>query len=128
MDIPKFYLWKIDQFTLVNGYPDGEMKQYYKGILEHKRSENDEIDPHVFEVVDGQQRIRTILEYMGTKPKNNFCYRGPWHETFPALADTPMAKAASVIGRGIFRRLWFCDRIRCGCRPACDGGEIRLPP
>jgi hypothetical protein len=36
MGIPKFYLWKIDQSTLVNGYPGGEMKQHYKGILEHK--------------------------------------------------------------------------------------------
>src|SRR5277367_5157497 len=27
MDIPKFYLWKIDDSTLVNGYPDGETKQ-----------------------------------------------------------------------------------------------------
>ncbi len=92
MDIPKFYLWKIDQFTLVNGYPDGEMKQYYKSVLEQKRRDNDESDPHVFEVVDGQQRIRTILEYMGTKPKNNVCYRGVWYESFPALAYTPMAK------------------------------------
>jgi hypothetical protein len=81
-DIPKFYLWKVDQSALVNGYPDGEMKNYYKGVLDRKRSENDELDPHIFEVVDGQQRIRTILEYMGTTPKNNFCYRELWHEPF----------------------------------------------
>jgi len=92
MDIPKFYLWKIDFATLVNGYPDTEMKQHYKGILERKRLENDEIDPHVFEVVDGQQRIRTILEYMGAKPKNERCYRGPWHEPFASMDETPMAK------------------------------------
>jgi hypothetical protein len=40
MDIPKFYLWKIDQQTLVGGYPDGEMKGYYKERLEQKRREN----------------------------------------------------------------------------------------
>jgi hypothetical protein len=110
MDIPKFYLWKIDQSTLVKGYPDGAMKQHYKGILERKRSENDEIDPHVFEVVDGQQRIRTILEYMGTKPKNSFCYRGPWREPFATLADTPMAKGKQYGQLNAEQKINFQDK------------------
>jgi len=70
-DIPKFYVWKIDQRTLSHGYPDGDMKKYYKKLLEKKRVENDEDDPYVYEAVDGQQRIRTILEYMGINPPNN---------------------------------------------------------
>jgi hypothetical protein len=92
MDIPKFYLWKIDQRTLADGYPDGETKNVYKGILEKKRVENDDPDPYVFEVVDGQQRIRTILEFMGVKPPSDACFRGIWHEPFPSLQETPMAK------------------------------------
>lgn len=92
MDIPKFYLWKIDHTTLVSGYPEVEAKKYYKEILEKKRMDNEEEDPYIFEVVDGQQRIRTILEFMGVKPPNERCYRGAWHETFPSLPDTPMAK------------------------------------
>ena len=47
------------------------MKKYYKKLLEKKRVENDEDDPYVYEAVDGQQRIRTILEYMGISPPNN---------------------------------------------------------
>jgi len=92
MDIPKFYLWKIDQDTLANGYPEGDTKTLYKEILEKKRTENDDPDPYVFEVVDGQQRIRTLLEFMGEKPPNGACYRGAWHEAFASLDDTPMAK------------------------------------
>ncbi|MGD9851059.1 MAG: HNH endonuclease family protein [Nitrospirales bacterium] len=107
MDIPKFYLWKIDQNTLANGYPDGEMKQHYKDILEHKRKDNDEGDPHVYEVVDGQQRIRTILEYMGAKPKDTLCYRGHWHEPFPALTDTPMAKGKHYAQLNAEQKLTF---------------------
>lgn len=91
-DIPKFYLWKIDQHTLSKGYPDGEMKKYYKDILERKRRDDDEDDPCVYEAVDGQQRIRTILEYMGIKPPNDKCYRGIWLDTYPAQPDTPIAK------------------------------------
>jgi len=68
LDIPKFYLWRIDSHTLANGYPDGETKTFYRKILDRKRLENEDPDPYVFEVVDGQQRIRTILEYMGVKP------------------------------------------------------------
>lgn len=107
MDIPKFYLWRIDQHTLANGYPNGEMKQHYKRILEHKRRENDEVDPHVFEVVDGQQRIRTILEYMDAKPKNALCYRGSWHEPFSALDDTPMAKGKQYAQLNAEQKLTF---------------------
>lgn len=92
MDIPKLYFWKIDQYTLSNGYPNGGTKDFYKQILEKKRKENDDPDPYVFEVVDGQQRIRTILEYMNVKPPNNKVYRGTWHDPFPTLAETPMAK------------------------------------
>lgn len=92
MDIPKLYFWKIDQSTLFNGYPDGETKKLYREILERKRKENDDPDPYIFEVVDGQQRIRTILEYMDEKPPNDKVYRGSWSDSFPALDDTPMAK------------------------------------
>lgn len=92
MDIPKFYFWKIDQATLSTGYPNGETKDHYKAILEHKRTENDDPDPYIYEVVDGQQRIRTILEYMGEKPGDDKIYRGAWHDPFSSLEETPMAK------------------------------------
>src|SRR5579883_1725473 len=65
MDIPKFYLWKVDQRTLTQSYPDGQTKKWYATVLDTKRKENDDPDPFLFEVVDGQQRIRTMLEYMG---------------------------------------------------------------
>jgi hypothetical protein len=83
---------EIDHPTLVSGYPEVETKRYYKEILEKKRVDNEEEDPYIFEVVDGQQRIRTILEFMGVKPPNERCYRGAWHEPFPSRPDTPMAK------------------------------------
>ncbi len=94
MDIPKLYLWKINEQTLSNNdrYPDGDTKDLYRKVLDDKRKENDDPNPHVFEVVDGQQRIRTILEYMGVEPPNDNVYRGPWHETYKALLETPMAK------------------------------------
>lgn len=92
MDIPKFYFWKIDGSTLAKGYPDGETKLLYKRILERKRCENDDTNPYVYEVVDGQQRIRTILEFMGVKTPNTECYRGTWHDPYPSLLETPMAK------------------------------------
>jgi len=92
MDIPKLYLWKIDKSTLNTGYPDGETKELYKDILERKFRKNDDPDPYVFEVVDGQQRLRTILEYMSVKPPESEVYQGAWHEPFSALRDTPMAK------------------------------------
>lgn len=92
MDIPKFYLWKVDQRTLADGYPDGDTKNRYKKLLEKKRVENDDPDPYVFEVVDGQQRIRTILEFMAVKPPNEFCFRGKWLEPYKSLEETPMAK------------------------------------
>ncbi len=92
MDIPKLYFWKIDDATLAKGYPDGETKQLYKGILERKRRDNEDPNPYVFEAVDGQQRIRTVLEFMGVKPPSAECYRGTWHDTYPSLAETPMAK------------------------------------
>ena len=53
MDIPKLYFWKIDQYTLSNGYPNGGTKDFYKQILERKRKGNDDLDPYIFEVVDG---------------------------------------------------------------------------
>ena len=92
LDIPKFYLWKIDQWTLVNGYTDGDAKSTYRTILDRKRLEHEIADPYIFEVVDGQQRIRTILEFMGVTPPNDKCYRGMWHEPFTSSEDTPMAK------------------------------------
>lgn len=92
MDIPKFYLWKIDLQTLANGYPEGSTKNLYKQKLEKKVVENEDPDPYIFEVVDGQQRIRTLLEFMGIEPPNQDCYRGTWHGPFPSLVETPMAK------------------------------------
>ncbi len=92
MDIPKLYFWKINRYALGSGYPDGETKEFYKKILERKWKENDDPDPYIYEIVDGQQRIRTILEYMDIKPPNEKVYRGTWHDPFPALDDTPMAK------------------------------------
>jgi Protein of unknown function DUF262/HNH endonuclease len=92
MDIPKFYLWKIDQDNLASNYPDGEIKEIYKTILARKWKENDDPHPYIYEVVDGQQRIRTILEYMDVKPPNEKVYRGTWHAPFAAKNDTPMAK------------------------------------
>jgi hypothetical protein len=92
MDIPKLYFWKIDRYTLANGYPDGATREFYRNILERKWKENDDPNPYIYEIVDGQQRIRTILEYMDVKPPNDMVYRGTWHDPFPALADTPMAR------------------------------------
>ena len=94
MDIPKFYLWKIDHKTLTSpdGYTNGGTKSFYIKLLERKRVENDDSDPYIYEVVDGQQRIRTMLEFMGENPPNNKCFRGLWHAPFPSLNDTPMAK------------------------------------
>lgn len=92
LDIPKFYLWKIDWATLMTGYPDGETKDYYKKILGKKRIENDDPNPYIYEVVDGQQRTRTILEYMGVKTSNKNVYRGEWYEPYNALTDSPIAK------------------------------------
>lgn len=92
LDIPKLYFWKIDQGTLADGYPDGEAKELYRQLLERKRRENDDPNPYVFEAVDGQQRIRTILEFMGVKPPNEHCYRGVWHEPYTSLDETPMAR------------------------------------
>ena len=92
LDIPKFYLWRITDRTLSNGYPDGEAKNLYKKLLEKKRTENDDPNPYIFEMVDGQQRTRTILEFIGVTPPNRECYRGDWHEPFPTLPETPKAK------------------------------------
>lgn len=92
MDIPKLYFWKIDHHTLIDGYPDGETKEVYKEILERKRKENDDPDPYIYEVVDGQQRIRTILEYIGVTPPNSKVYRGFWNQPFESLEDSPIAK------------------------------------
>ncbi len=92
MDIPKLYFWKIDGTTLANGYPDGDTKQFYGRILERKRRDNDDPNPYVFEAVDGQQRIRTVLEFMGVNPPSLECYRGVWHDPYRTLDDTPMGK------------------------------------
>jgi hypothetical protein len=94
LDIPKFYLWKINLSTLTtqDGYPDGETKKKYKEILMNKQRDNDDPNPYIYEVVDGQQRIRTILEYMGVKAPSKDVYRGPWHDPFQAEDDTPIAK------------------------------------
>jgi len=111
MDIPKFYLWKIDQHTLVEGYPEDNARSLYRQLLEKKRTEDDDPDPYVFEVVDGQQRIRTILEYMGVQPPNATCYRGAWNPPFPALPETPMAR-----GR-YYRQLNADQKIKFGDSP-----------
>ena len=42
LDIPKFYFWKIDDWTLLSGYPDGDTKGLYRQILDRKRRENDD--------------------------------------------------------------------------------------
>jgi len=92
LDIPKFYLWRITQRTLSNGYPDGDAKVLYRRELERKRVDNDDPDPYIFEMVDGQQRTRTILEFMGVRPPSSDHYRGSWHDPFPTLPDTPKAR------------------------------------
>lgn len=92
LDIPKFYLWKIDFRTLVSGgYPEGETNNFYRKRLEQKRRDNDDAEPHLFEVVDGQQRIRTLLEFMGVRPKDS-AFRGRWLQPFSSLSEIPMAK------------------------------------
>ena len=106
-DIPKFYLWRIDAHTLADGYPDGETRTAYRKILDRKRVDNEDPDPYVFEVVDGQQRIRTILEYMGVKPPSQDYYRGTWHDLFPALADTPIARGRYYNQLNVDQQLQF---------------------
>ncbi len=92
MDVPKFYLWKVNHQTLKDGgYPDGDLKDEYKRILDDRLVNQSEVDPHIYEVVDGQQRIRTILEYMGVEPPNDFVYRGEWLTPFHSEDDTPNA-------------------------------------
>lgn len=92
LDIPKFYLWKIDYATLNEGYPEGETKNKYKKILEKKLIENEDTNAFVYEVVDGQQRIRTILEYMGVENKPIYATRGDWFDPFSCFEDTPISK------------------------------------
>jgi hypothetical protein len=106
-DIPKFYLWRIDSHTLADGYPDGEAKTSYRKILDRKRIDNEDPDPYVFEVVDGQQRIRTILEYMRVKPPSQNYYRGTWHDPFPAPDDTPIAKGRYYDQLNVDQQLQF---------------------
>jgi hypothetical protein len=48
MDIPKFYLWKIDEKTLHGGYPLGPINELYRRRLDEKRKKNDETDPYLF--------------------------------------------------------------------------------
>jgi hypothetical protein len=92
-DIPKFYLWKIDLKTIntQNSYPDGDTKDRYRTMLQQKVIQNNDPNPYIFEAVDGQQRLRTILEFMGKNPPNQFVYRGIWNTPFTTLSDTPMA-------------------------------------
>ncbi len=90
-DVPKLYLWKIDEATVRNGYPSGETRNEYLKILERKRRENNDPNPYVFEVVDGQQRIRAFLEYMGASPGHAMSLRGRLQSQFGALSDTPLA-------------------------------------
>ena len=92
-DIPKFYLWKIDLKTITSAgsYPDGDAKETYRKILNQKLTQNNDPDPFIYEAVDGQQRLRTILEFMGKNPPNNFVYRGTWNPPFSCIDDTPMA-------------------------------------
>jgi hypothetical protein len=106
-DIPKFYLWRIDSHTLAEGYPDGEAKTSYRKILDRKRIDNEDPDPYVFEVVDGQQRIRTILEYMRVKPPSQDYYRGTWHDPFPAQNDTPIARGRFYDQLNVDQQLQF---------------------
>jgi Protein of unknown function DUF262/HNH endonuclease len=90
LDIPKFYLWRIGGGTLVT-YPAGEVKDYYTRLLDEQRRRGHP-DPYVLEVVDGQQRIRTILEFMGKAPRSALQYRGTWLQPFSAMEDTPFAQ------------------------------------
>lgn len=111
LDIPKFYLWKIDFSTLVEGgYPDSEIKAFYKKILERKRNENDDPNPYIFEVVDGQQRIRTILEYMGVRPPLKEVYRGEWLEPFNTYPDTPIAKGKQFKQLNVEQQIHFEEK------------------
>lgn len=111
LDIPKFYLWKIDWTTLINGYPEGETKDYYEKIFERKRNENDDPNPYVYEVVDGQQRIRTILEYMEVNPPNTQVYRGDWRNTFSSLSDSPMAKGKLFSQLNADQQIQFEEKV-----------------
>jgi hypothetical protein len=92
-DIPKFYFWKIDLTTIntPESYPEGDAKNKYRQILHDKVTQNNDPNPHIFEAIDGQQRLRTILEFMGKNPPNLFVYRGAWNHPFTALVDTPLA-------------------------------------
>jgi Protein of unknown function DUF262 len=90
LDIPKFYLWRVDTRTLAS-YPAGAMKDHYTQLLNEQRASGDH-DPYILEVVDGQQRVRTILEYMGKRPRYEWQYRGRWLDPFGAMPTTPLAQ------------------------------------
>lgn len=95
MVLPAICLWKIDQQTLENFYPESETKALYRVIFEKKKMENNNPDPHIFEVFGdqhGQYLIRTILEFIGVVPCNNKCYQGKWHGPFASLRKTPIIK------------------------------------
>ena len=108
-DIPKFYLWKIDLRTITtpNSYPDGDAKNEYRRILNNKVIQNSDPDPFVYEAVDGQQRLRTILEFMGKTPPNSFVYRGAWNLPFSSLDDTPMAAGRIFAALNPQQQLFF---------------------
>lgn len=110
MDIPKIYFWKIDLKTLSKGYPDGETKKLYKDILTKKMEDNDDPSPFLYEVVDGQQRIRTIFEFMGVKLPNDKVYRGSWNEPFSTLEDTPMAKGKFYAQLNVQQQIKFEEK------------------
>ncbi len=99
-----------DQRTLSDGYPEGDSKRLYKAILEQKRKDNDDPDPYLFEVVDGQQRIRTMLEFMGVKPPNAHCYRGAWLEPFNSQQDSPIAKGKRYDQLNVDQKIRFDEK------------------
>ena len=78
MDIPKFYLWRELTNTLWRRdiLQERSCESACKQLLERKRMDNDDSNPYVFEVVDGQQRIRTVMKFMGVVPPNDNCYEG----------------------------------------------------
>ncbi len=105
LDIPKFYLWRVDTRTLAS-YPAGAMRDHYAQLLNEQRASGD-FDPYVLEVVDGQQRVRTILEYMGRRPRYGWQYRGSWLDPFEAMPTTPLAQGRPYANLSFDHQLKF---------------------